>query len=70
MWDTEPAEGSLRAAQGEALVAVLAWFTAITTTATECFYAVWEGYGALTSPPIAPTVAMPQRQMQLLTGPL
>jgi hypothetical protein len=67
VWDTEPVEGSLPAAQAEALVAVLARFTA---TSAECFYAVWEGYGALALSQVARTVAMPQREMQLLTGPL
>lgn len=67
VWDTEPAEGSLPAAQAEALVAVL---TRYTTTPAECSYAAWEGYGALALPPVARTVAMPQRQVQSLTGPL
>ncbi|WP_432486128.1 hypothetical protein [Kineococcus esterisolvens] len=67
VWDTEPAEGSLPAAQGEALAEVLARFT---TTTEECFYAVWEGYGCLALAPVAQTVLMPQREMLLLTGPL
>lgn len=67
VWDVEPVEGSLPAAQGEALVAVLARFTA---TAEECFFAVWEGFGALTLAPVAKTVAMPGREMLLLAGPL
>ena len=66
VWDGEPVQGSLPGAQGEALVAVLARFTA---TAQECFFAIWEGYD-LPLPTVAKTVPMPQREMQLLTGPL
>ncbi|WP_432564471.1 hypothetical protein [Kineococcus sp. SYSU DK003] len=67
VWDAEPDEGSLPAAQGEALVQVLRRFT---TTPQECFYAVWEGYGSSVLAPVSRTVPMPQRQMVLLTGPL
>lgn len=66
LWDTEPEEGSLPAAQAEPLVRVLAEFTG----AAECFFAVWEGFGSLDLPPVAATVGMPQREMRLLTGPL
>lgn len=66
VWDVEPEEGSLPAAQAEALVPVLARFT---STPQECFYAVWEGFGALAVPPVARTVLMPRREMRLLTGP-
>jgi hypothetical protein len=67
VWDEEPVEGSLPAAQGQVLAEVLARFT---TTSAECFYAVWEGYGALALLPVAATVAMPSREMLLLSGPL
>ena len=67
VWDREPVEGSLPAVQGEALVAVLAGFT---TTAQECSFAVWEGYGSLSLAPVAATVPMPQREMLLVSGPL
>ncbi|WP_432522836.1 hypothetical protein [Kineococcus sp. SYSU DK006] len=67
IWDGEPREGSLPAAQGEALVAVLARFT---TRAEDCFFAVWEGYGSLALAPVAATVPMPQREMLLVSGPL
>lgn len=67
VWDDEPVEGSLPAAQGQVLAEVLARFT---TTQRECFYAVWEGYGALALSPVAATMAMPSREMLLLTGPL
>jgi len=67
VWDSEPVEGSLPAAQAEALVEVLTLFT---SAADECFYAVWEGYGALGLAAVAKTVAMPSREMLLLTGPL
>lgn len=50
VWDDEPAEGSLPAAQAEVLGAVLARFTA---TAGECFSAVREGYGASALAPVA-----------------
>ncbi|WP_432549053.1 hypothetical protein [Kineococcus arenarius] len=62
LWETEPQEGSLPAAQAEALVQVLTRFTA----ADGCFHAVWEGCGALALPPVAKTVPMPRREMQLL----
>ncbi|GAA4975460.1 hypothetical protein [Kineococcus glutinatus] len=67
VWDTEPEEGSLPAAQAAALVQVLARFTA---TPRECFYAVWNGFGASAVPPAARTVQMPGREMLLLRGPL
>ena len=67
VWDSEPVEGSLPAAQAEALVQVLARFTG---AADECFYAVWEGFGALGLAAVARTVNMPSREMLLLTGPL
>ena len=66
IWDDEPAEGNLPTAQAQALSEVLGRFT---STSGECFYAVWEGFGALASMPVAATVAMPQRQMLLLSGP-
>jgi len=66
VWDAEPVEGSLLAAQAEALVQVLTRFTG---AAEECFYAVWEGYGTLGLAAVAKTVPMPSREMPLLTGP-
>jgi len=67
VWDREPKEGSLPAAQAEALAPVL---SRSTSTPGECFFAVWEGYGGLAVPPVARTVLMPRREMRLLTGPL
>ncbi|WNB86537.1 hypothetical protein [Cellulomonas sp. ATA003] len=67
VWDVEPEEGTLPAAQAEALVQVLARFT---SSPQQCFFSVWEGFGALAVPPVARTVLMPQREMRLLTGPL
>ncbi|WP_432534484.1 hypothetical protein [Kineococcus arenarius] len=67
VWDIEPEEGTLPAVQAEALVQVLAGFT---TTAHECFYAVWDGFGASAVPPAAAKVRMPGREMLLLIGPL
>lgn len=67
IWDEEPDEGTLPAVQAQALTEVLGRFT---STPGECFYAVWEGFGALALMPVAATVAMPGREMLLLTGPL
>lgn len=66
-WVSEPVEGSFPAAQAEVLRTVLAEFTG---TAEECFFAVWEGFGALALNVVAQTVTMPQREMHLFTGPL
>ncbi|GAB3243228.1 hypothetical protein GCM10027586_17060 [Kineococcus gypseus] len=66
VWDTEPEEGTLPAAQAQALVDVLTRFT----TTPECFYAVWDGFGALDVPLEAQLVGMPGRDMRLLRGPL
>ncbi|NIZ91358.1 hypothetical protein [Kineococcus rubinsiae] len=67
VWDLEPVEGSLPAAQAAALVPVLARSTG---TPDDCLYAVWEGFGALGLAGVAKTVAMPSREMLLFTGPL
>jgi len=68
VWDTEPDEGSLPAASAEVLATVLAGFT---STADDCFYAVWDGFGASAlDDATAARVQMPQRPMLLATGPL
>jgi hypothetical protein len=66
-WDEEPEIGSLPIAQATHLLGVLRRFT----DAEECFYAVWEGFGALAVPVEGvPHVEMPARSMVLLRGPL
>lgn len=67
LWDEEPSTGSLPAPQAARLIAVLARHT----SAADCFYAVWDGFGA----PAIPfdgvvRVEMPGRSMVLLKGPL
>lgn len=50
LWDSEPEEGSLPVAIAVDLAAVLA---AYTSTPGRCWFAVWEGFGALAVPPDA-----------------
>jgi hypothetical protein len=68
VWDCEPTEGSLPARQAQRLAQLLATHT---TSQDRCWFAVWDGFGALPIPREGiPRVEMPQRPMLLLTGPL
>jgi len=67
LWDSEPEEGSLPVAIAVDLAAALA---AYTSTPGRCWFAVWEGFGALAVPPGAAAFNIPQRRMRLLTGPV
>jgi hypothetical protein len=68
VWDRPPSIGSLPARQAASLAEVLARFTA---TPSECWFAVWNGYGnAPFDPRTVKLVAMPERPMVLLGGPL
>jgi hypothetical protein len=66
LWDEEPEAGSLPIAQATSLLAVLTRFTG----SDDCFYAVWDGFGALSVPLDGPRLALPSRPMILLRGPL
>jgi len=66
VWDGEPAEGSLPRDLAMVLAEVLAGQTA---TPARCWFAVWEGFGALAVPKgSAPSFEVPHRRMLLLTG--
>ncbi len=68
VWDEPPSTGSLPPRTAMSLAEALAPFT---TTPLNCWFGVWEGYGdapALTR--TVPLIAMPQRKMVLLCGPL
>jgi hypothetical protein len=68
VWDDEPVEGQPSPRQAERLAALLAPFT---TDQDHCWYAVWDGYGALTlRRDGVPRVAIGGRSMLLLSGPL
>ena len=69
IWDEPPRVGSLPAEQTDRLVTLLA---AQTSTVSLCWFAVWEGFGALAIPrnPAAVRLEMPSRSMLLLQGPL
>ena len=68
VWDTAPSIGSLPPRVAANLADVLARFTA---TPSECWFGVWEGYGNSPSPArTVPLIAMPERRMALLRGPL
>jgi hypothetical protein len=68
LWDSPPATGHLRPRQAAALASVLSEFT---QTASECWFAVWDGYGnAPYAKGSVPLIQMPQRPMVLLRGPL
>jgi hypothetical protein len=68
VWDHAPSIGSLPPRLAESLADVLAGFT---TTPSECWFGVWEGYGnAPFRLETLPLIAMPQRKMALLRGPL
>ena len=68
VWDHRPEEGALPEALVPALTPVLARHTA---TPGRCWFAVWEGWGAL-EPGVrdAPAVEIPHRRLFLLTGPI
>ncbi|MBX6389924.1 MAG: hypothetical protein IRZ08_13170 [Frankia sp.] len=68
LWDAEPTQGSLPVPQAARLAHLLARHT---TTADRCWFAVWDGFGALAVPTAGiPKVHLPGRDMVLLTGPL
>ncbi len=68
IWDRPPSVGSLPARQAASLAGVLARFSA---KASECWFAVWYGYGnAPFDPGAVKLVAMPERPMVLLRGPV
>ena len=68
VWDQPPSTGSLPPRTAASLAGVLTRFTA---TPSECWFGVWEGYGdAPFQPGTVPLIAMPQRKMALLRGPL
>ncbi|MCK9894096.1 hypothetical protein [Frankia sp. AgB32] len=68
LWTTQPSQGSLPLPQAARLCDLLAEHTA---TTDRCWFAVWEGFGALAVPTEGtPKVAVPHRAMLLLTGPL
>lgn len=68
IWDVAPSIGSLPPRVAGNLAEVLAGFTA---TPSECWFGVWEGYGDTPFRRDAvPLIAMPQRRMALLRGPV
>ncbi len=68
VWDAPPSTGSLPPRTAASLAGMLASFTA---TPSECWFVVWEGYGDTPfQPGTVPLIAMPQRKMALLRGPL
>lgn len=68
LWDREPEQGTLPQALVPVLTSVLARHTA---TAGQCWFAVWDGWGAL-EPGVAdaPAFEIPHRRLHLLTGPI
>jgi hypothetical protein len=68
VWDAPPSTGSLPPRTAAGLADVLARFT---MRPSECWFGVWEGYGDRPfQPGTVPLIAMPQRNMALLRGPL
>lgn len=69
VWDVEPHLGSLTVAHAARLTSLLAPHT---KTPQRCWFAVWEGYGALLVSRKAkvPKVKLPQRDMFLMSGAL
>ena len=68
VWDYPPSIGELPVRQEASLADILERFT---TTPSECWFAVWEGYGDTPHSLWAvPRISMPQRPMVLLRGPL
>jgi hypothetical protein len=68
LWDREPEEGALPKLLVPVLTSVLAGHTA---TPGRCWFAVWDGWGAL-EPGVrdAPAFEIPRRRLYLLTGPI
>lgn len=68
VWDRQPEEGALPQALVPVLTPVLSRHTA---TAGLCWFAVWDGWGAL-EPGVAeaPAFEIPHRRLFLLTGPI
>lgn len=68
VWDHQPDEGTLPEALVPVLMPVLARHTA---TPGRCWFAVWDGWGAL-EPTVreAPAFEIPHRRLHLLTGPI
>ncbi len=68
IWDESPSAGSLPIPHAKRLAHLLARHT---STVDECWFAVWSGFGGLEARwGHAPIVAMPRREMILLSGPL
>lgn len=67
LWDYEPEEGTLPLPLAKALAEVLANFTA---TASQCWFAVWEGSSTAWPRDTAAKVKMPERHMGLFRGPI
>jgi hypothetical protein len=68
LWDRAPSTGSLPQRQRASLASLLTRFT---ETPSDCWFAVWDGYGDAPYPRrAAPLIRMPQRPMALLRGPL
>jgi hypothetical protein len=68
LWDHPPSIGSLPQRTATTLAEVLRRFT---QDPSDCWFAVWDGYGNDPFPPgTVPLVAMPNRAMALLRGPL
>jgi hypothetical protein len=68
VWDQPPSTGSLPPRTAASLAGVLARFT---TTPSDCWFGVWEGYANTPfRPGTVPLIAMPNRRMALLRGPL
>jgi hypothetical protein len=68
VWDHEPEEGSLPETLVPVLTSVLTGYTA---AQGRCWFAVWDGWGAL-EPGVreAPVFEIPHRRLHLLTGPI
>jgi hypothetical protein len=68
LWDHPPSIGSLPQGQATTLADVLQRFT---QDPSDCWFAVWDGYGNDPFPPgTVPLIAMPNRAMALLRGPI
>lgn len=68
-WGGVPSEGSLPAAEGQRLVAILRAFTA---TPDRCYLGLWEGYGVpeLNAFAKLPELTLPHRAYFLFLGPI
>jgi hypothetical protein len=68
LWDHPPSKGSLPQRTATTLAEVLQRFT---RDPSDGWFAVWDGYGNVPFPPgTVPLIAMPNRAMALLRGPL